>query len=145
MLNHPKLLFNELVQVLPEKSSKPIFSFLPSFVLRSSALFLTCIFREYLSTLSLDFGSLSWSVCCHRWLAGTVPCRGCPCEVTRSSGVPVGTRLQTVGDARQPCEGHVRRACCDWPHSSSLCGGLTMQGSSGESLAILEDSFQMSK
>lgn len=67
------------------------FFFLSSFVLRLSALFLTCIFREYLSTLSLGFHSLPWSACFHQWLAGAVPCRGCACEVTSSPGVPVGT------------------------------------------------------
>lgn len=38
MLSHPKLLFNELVQVLPEKSNKPFYFSLPSFVFHSSAL-----------------------------------------------------------------------------------------------------------
>lgn len=122
MLNHPKLLFNELVQVLPEKSSKPIIYF-----------FSSLSWTSFLSTFSNVFSESALVL--YLWALVHFP--GVPvatggslaqsCVVTRSSGV-------SVGDAQQPREGCVGRPSWDWKvfHPSNWCGGLTMEGSSGE-------------
>lgn len=67
LLNHPKLLFNELVQVLPEKSSKPLWFFSSLFCTSFLSTFCDVFPEDTQVVLSLGFGSLTLPVYVVYW------------------------------------------------------------------------------